>query len=517
MIIWSKKMKLFFMLLLFIFPLTVSAIPPNEYLFIELAKDVGEQHIYKNSAMGGRIISRDFSGTYRFEHRQLVYDWNEDFDPFGMPFDLNRIQAIIGRPDVRRLYPVHETPTTIQFRRGVPEQQYVGKNEQQPHLDTLNLLHIEDSGVAEIEFAGEKFTLAIDESMQFSRTMLFIPRDDTTDAEYPEGYKGIAAVIYTIKDKITNRGFAKKENFIQHIYPDIDGDRLAYVSNRYGEADIFLYNLTTETEKRITTKEADPWHPTLSGDWLLWYDRRHGEPPERPRTRWDIYAYNLMEEREIRVTTETDTWYLAYIAIDGNWLAYATERYFPPKGERLEDYVQPMMYIKLQNLRTGEQCVLTDSAHRSFKPFFHNGEVIWEGDERETPGYYAYNPVTQQQRMLPLELSDKERELFREYGSIFLWHREQTWCHVPIERIVAVDGTRVLWHYDFQRYSLYLDEQNAKQWVEIAYASSQNRLNNKPQADIAGDDIVWSDRHIRSNEIYIYNLRTHKWRRLELE
>ncbi|MBM3236056.1 hypothetical protein FJZ31_07120 [Candidatus Poribacteria bacterium] len=510
-------MRLFFILLLFIFSLTVSAIPPNEYLFLELVKDVDEKFIGPGPG-GGRIIGRDFSGAYRFDGQRLVYDWNEDYDPFRMLFDLNRLQAILGRPDAHSLYPVHEMPTIIRFWRGVSEQQYIGNDEKQPHLDMLNLLRIEDSGVAELEFAGEKFTLAIDESRQFSRTMLFIPRDNTTDAEYPEGYKGIAAVIYTIKDTITNRGFAEKENFIHYIQPDIEGDRLVYVSNRYGKADIFLYNLTTETEKRITTKDADAWYPTLSGGWLLWYDRRHGEPPERPRTRWDIYAYNLVKEREIRVTAETDQWWPGYFAIDGEWIAYATERSFPPKGERFEDYVQPMMYIKLQNLRTGEKRVLTDSARRFFKPFFRDGELIWEEDERETPGHYAYNPMTGQQRMLPLEFSDEERERFREYGSLFLWHREQTWCHVPIEHIIAVDGTRVLWYHDIQnQYILYLDEQNAKQWVEIADGSSRNQRW-KPQVDLSSDYIVWSDnRFRRSNEIFLCNLITKKWRRLELE
>lgn len=507
-------MKSFFMLLILVFPLTVSAISPNEYLFLELAKDVDEKFIGPG---GGRIISRDSYGGYQFKHRRLVYDWNEDFEPFRMPFDLNRIQAIIGRPEVYSLYPMHDIPATLQLPRGVPKQQYVGNDEQQPHLDTLRLLRIEDSGVAELEFVGEKFTLAIGESRKFTRNMLLIPRDDIADIEYLKRYKNVHAVFYTIKDTITNRGFADKKNFIHHIQPDIEGDRLAYVSNRYGKADIFLYNLATETAKRITTKEADAWHPTLSDDWLIWYDRRHGEPPERPRTRWDIYAYNLVEEREIRVTTETDTWYPGYVSINGDWLAYATERYFLPKGERLEDYVPPMMYIKLQNLRTGEQRVLTDSAHRSFRPFFRDGEVIWEGDERETPGYYAYNPVKKQQRILPIELSDEERERFREYCSFFLWHREQDWCHVPIKHIVAVDGTRVLWYHDIQnRYALYLDEQNAKQWLRIADGSSRNQLW-KPQADIAGDYIVWSDKHVRSNIIYLYNLSTGERRRLALE
>lgn len=394
-------MKPFCVLLLLVFPLTALAIPPDEYLFLELKKDVDNELIHKSGGTGVSITFADPGGVYHFKDRRLVYDWHELFNPFQTPFDLNRLQAIIGHHPTS-LYPVHNIPTTFQIWRGVPNLKYVSDDELHPNLDTFRLVRIEDSGVAELEFAGEKFTLASGESKEITRKLVYIPRDDITDADSQKRYADVAVAIYTIKDTITNYGFAKKQHFIQYIQPTISGNRLAYVSNRYGEGDIFIYNLTTETEKRITPEEADPWCPKLSGDWLLWYDRRHADS-ERG-VWWDIYAYNLVKEREVRVTEKPAGW-IPHLVIDGDWVAYTTEHVLPQKGDRYEDHIPPMAYITLKNLRTDEKRELTDSAHLEFSIFFKDGDLIWEGDDRVTPGYYAYNPATKQQRHFSWEFS----------------------------------------------------------------------------------------------------------------
>jgi hypothetical protein len=78
----------------------------------------------------------------------------------------------------------------------VPAHEYVGVNETEPHLDTLRLLRIENSGALEIEFAGQTFTLAIGESKEFTRKMAHIPETDSEDEWYRGDYKNVAVAVY---------------------------------------------------------------------------------------------------------------------------------------------------------------------------------------------------------------------------------------------------------------------------------------------------------------------------------
>ena len=474
----TSKVSCFILILLF--PLTACAISPDQYLFIELGKKVDKDFFYKDPEGGGGKIAIDYYGWYRFEHHRLTYDWDDHYEPFETAFNLNRLVAVIGYKR-RHLYPAHEIPFATKLSRGVPAHEYVGGNETEPHLDTFRLLQIENSGAAEIEFAGQTFTLAIDESKEFTRKMAHLPKADNADEWYRERYANVAVAIYVIKDKITNHGFVKKEGFIHQVQPASDGRRLAYVSNRNGQGDIFLYDIATDTEKRITTTEAEPWLPMLSGNWLVWLDKRDRNLGEE---HWrDIYAHDLTEGRTFLVAKVFEWIGRKQIVVDGDWLAYRTQHRMPQVSGRYEDYVPSMAYITLKNLRTGEGRNLTDSAHRDSPLFFKDSELIWEGDDRAIPGYYAYNPATKQQRQLSLELTEKERKAFREHGFPFLWKRQNTWCHTPIEQIAAVDGNRTLW-FDYgggDRFKLYFDNQNAKQWKQVASGEIKNTYTDKPQ------------------------------------
>jgi hypothetical protein len=167
----------------------------DQYLFIELEKKVDKDFFYKNPEGGGGIIAVDYYGWYRFEHQRLTYDWDELYNPFDTMFDLNRLIATIGYKH-RHLYPVHEIPSATKLPRGVPAHEYVGVNETEPHLDTLRLLRIENSGALEIEFAGQTFTLAIGESKEFTRKMAHIPETDSEDEWYRGDYKNVAVAVY---------------------------------------------------------------------------------------------------------------------------------------------------------------------------------------------------------------------------------------------------------------------------------------------------------------------------------
>lgn len=73
-------------------------------------------------------------------------------------------------------------------------------------------------------------------------------------------------------------------------YPSISGNNVTWVENRLGSTDIYLNDLTTESnDVRITSDDAfvylNDGSPKISGQRIVWVDRRKGDS--------DIYLYTL--------------------------------------------------------------------------------------------------------------------------------------------------------------------------------------------------------------------------------
>ncbi|MEX0597584.1 MAG: hypothetical protein WD512_13920, partial [Candidatus Paceibacterota bacterium] len=110
------------------------------------------------------------------------------------------------------------------------------------------------------------------------------------------------------------------------IHPNIDGNRLVWQDNRNGNYDIYYYDLSTNTEMRITTHSSDQTHPVISGNYIVWVDNRDGNE--------NIYYYNLVNKTEYQVTDNSASQINPDISgnrivwqdsRDGNWNIYYYE------------------------------------------------------------------------------------------------------------------------------------------------------------------------------------------------
>ncbi len=97
--------------------------------------------------------------------------------------------------------------------------------------------------------------------------------------------------------------------------PDISGSWIVWDENRYGNMDIFAYNITTDTEIQVTNNSAQQNTPRISGTLIAWEDSRNGGTSQR-----DIYAYDLSTGQEFVISNNPAHEHL--IGVDNGKVAF---------------------------------------------------------------------------------------------------------------------------------------------------------------------------------------------------
>jgi hypothetical protein len=100
----------------------------------------------------------------------------------------------------------------------------------------------------------------------------------------------------------------------------IDYPVVVYQQVASGQSNIFLYDLSTDTRPAtpdgVNTSKWE-WHPTISGDWLL-YGR---DDTNTPTQRVILHNSTTHEERTLRTVTRASH-YLQPDQVNGNWATY---------------------------------------------------------------------------------------------------------------------------------------------------------------------------------------------------
>lgn len=66
--------------------------------------------------------------------------------------------------------------------------------------------------------------------------------------------------------------------------PLIDGSRAVWTDTRNGNDDVFLFDLSSNQTRALSSDIFSQSHPTISGDRIVWQDNRSGN--------WDLYSYS---------------------------------------------------------------------------------------------------------------------------------------------------------------------------------------------------------------------------------
>jgi len=122
--------------------------------------------------------------------------------------------------------------------------------------------------------------------------------------------------------------------------------------------DIYMYDLSTSTETKITTNGADQLNPAIYGDRIVWEDRRNDDNGSIS----DIYMYDLSTKKETQITNGKSN--SRYPAIYGNRIVWEDDR-----NTDCDIYVY--------DLATHQQTHTTDTSAQ-YRPNIYGDKIVWE-------------------------------------------------------------------------------------------------------------------------------------------
>jgi beta propeller repeat protein len=136
-----------------------------------------------------------------------------------------------------------------------------------------------------------------------------------------------------------------------NMSPKIYDDAIVYQSDRNGNWDIYMYNLTSKVESQITTNTANQGPCAIYGDIIVWQDWRNMWRPSiylETYPGMDIYMYNLTSQTEEPLPLPETACFSP--AISGDQVVYIAENYYKSPSTGITEYYS---YVCAYNLSTG--------------------------------------------------------------------------------------------------------------------------------------------------------------------
>ncbi|WP_277749825.1 PKD domain-containing protein [Methanoculleus taiwanensis] len=281
------------------------------------------------------------------------------------------------------------------------------------------------------------------------------------------------------------------------VRPDIDGSLIVWADYRSGDAEIYLYDLTTDVETRITTNPSRQTSPSISGSRIVWEDNRNGN--------LDIYLYDLTSDQEIQLTN----------AVANQWNPIIS-------GDRAiwYDVRNSGMHICLYDIPTGTEILIPCSAVTTWKPAISGNLVAWEDNRDGNGEIYAYDILEGKQIRIT---DDPARQTYPAIsGRVILWEDERNGSPDIYlfdlatgveERITdnaasqvspAIDGDLIAWE----------DRRNGN-WDICIYDRPTGTetlittaVANQWFPSVSGDRVVWEDLRsgVSNPDIYLYTV-----------
>ena len=194
------------------------------------------------------------------------------------------------------------------------------------------------------------------------------------------------------KKRITEGGHGLREVVVSSDYIvwsdlrrqiEIPGSTERNRSSRLS-VDIFVMDLSTGEERRITDVPARRRSLSIDGNLLVWQDNRN-EIGEH-RSHYDIYAYDIEADEEIAVQVAPGAQHSPSVSGDRVvWL----------------DESDDDSRVMLHDFANDETRVIDDSTEPVLPPDIHGNNIVWRGyDENGDHAVYLYDIASDERRQI---------------------------------------------------------------------------------------------------------------------
>lgn len=221
-----------------------------------------------------------------------------------------------------------------------------------------------------------------------------------------EDYRNSNADIY-LYDLDTNTEIPIVTDPSWQMEPAISGNRVVWTDSRNGSPDIYMYDISSGLERKVATSTAPKYMPKIDGDKVVWMDLRNGDP--------DIYMYDLATETEVPIAVGDDL--QMEPAVSGDKVVWFNV-----------DMVTGMTEIFMYDLSAGVETQITSNGSSKFSPSISGDQIIWTDLRNGNADIYGYdistgteiaiNTAPENHEALDI---DGERFVYLEYGSAPPW------------------------------------------------------------------------------------------------
>ncbi len=315
--------------------------------------------------------------------------------------------------------------------------------------------------------------------------------------------------LYDLKTG-TERRLFPDASVRQQFYPSIDGDKvvwLDYVGSPYNSStDLRVYDLSTNTSRVISSSEPGRsyWLPTIKDHLVIWT-----QPSPYPRYDYQFALYDLNTNTERILETPTGLSWSQVIRRDGNKMVYMSSN----------------QKVHVHDLNTGAEELLPPPPPNASKysPDISGNKVVWGDDRNYYYQIYLYDLISKEERRLSptssdqsLPLIDSGRVLWRapvSGGSALFSYNLATGIENIVYRYPSsghvnpnLDGNKFVWadyRHDYPQIYLLELEENDQEPPEVSILDPKNgdlfNYSDRPVVEImATDDVM-----VTKVELYI--------------